>query len=352
MKARTVAKNTAISLILLAAAAVLSLFLRHFDVEEHITTVFVFAVFLISLITKGYAYGLASAAVATLAINYIFTYPYFAFDFITPVNLVSALVMAVLSLLTGALTTKLKRHLSAKEEAQRERLRANLLRAVSHDLRTPLTAISLSASTLLSGGDRLGATQRDTMLRGIKDDSESLIRMVENLLSVTRLDNGEVTLEKSSVIVDELVDSAVTKFLMHHPEANPTVELGDEPLSVSADSLLIEQVIINLLENALFHAKSMTQLTLRVFPLNRHVVFEVADNGCGIPEDMLRHLFSGTVALHRSSPDSSVRSAGIGLTVCASIIRAHGGEISAENRKTGGALFKFTLDREDTPDGE
>lgn len=325
--------------------------LRNLDVEEHITTVFVFAVFLISLITKGYVYGLVSAGVATLLINYIFTYPYLAFDFITPVNLVSAVVMAVLSLLTGALTTKLKRHLSAKEEAERERLRANLLRAVSHDLRTPLTAISVAASALISGDEKLSGTQRKTMLANIKDDSESLIRMVENLLSVTRIDNGEVKLTKDSVIVDELVDSAMTKFLMRHPNANPTVELEDEPLSVSVDSMLIEQVIINLLENALFHAKSMTLLTLRVFSLNGRVVFEVADNGCGIPEDMLKQLFSGGV-MHRDSPDSSVRSAGIGLTVCASIIRAHGGEITAENRRTGGALFRFILDREDTPDGE
>lgn len=351
MKARSIAKNTMISLLFLASATVAGILLRRLDVEEHITTVFVFAVFLISLITKGYVYGLVSAGVATLLINYIFTYPYLAFDFITPVNLVSAVVMAVLSLLTGALTTKLKRHLSAKEEAERERLRANLLRAVSHDLRTPLTAISVAASALLSGDEKLSGAQKKTMLENIKDDSESLIRMVENLLSVTRIDNGEVKLTKDSVIVDELVDSAMTKFLMRHPNANPTVELEDEPLSVSVDSMLIEQVIINLLENALFHAKSMTSLTLRVFSLNDRVVFEVADNGCGIPEDMLKQLFSGGV-MHRDSPDSSVRSAGIGLTVCASIIRAHGGEITAENRRTGGALFRFILDREDTPDGE
>lgn len=352
MKARTVVKSTAISLFLLAAATSLSILLRQLDVEEHITTVFVFAVFLISLLTGGYAYGLASAAVGTLAINYIFTYPYLAFDFITPVNLVSAAVMALLSVLTSALTTKLKLYLRAREDAERERMHANLLRAVSHDLRSPLTSIYSAAATLKSRGERLTDAQRDAMLGNICEDSEWLIRMVENLLSVTRLDSGDVSLERRAVVVDELVDSAMTKFLMRHPSTNVDVELCDEPLFVSVDSLLVEQVIINLLENALFHAKSMTELTLSVRARGDDAVFEVADNGCGIPEDMLHQLFRGGITAHREVSDNSKRSAGIGLTLCASIIKAHGGEISAENRRNGGALFRFTLKREDMCDGE
>lgn len=352
MKARSILKNILTALALLALATLLGYPLKLLDVEEHVTTVFVFAVFMISLLTDGYVYGLVSAAVGTLAINYIFTFPYLAFDFITPVNLVSAAVMALISVLTSALTTKLKRYLKAREDAERERMHANLLRAVSHDLRSPLTTIYSAAATLMTKNDKLGDAERETMLRNICEDSEWLIRMVENLLSVTRLDSGEVSLEKTSVVVDELVDSAMTKFLMRHPNAHVDIELCDEPVFVSVDSLLVEQVIINLLENAQLHAKSMTQLSLSVSAVGENAVFEVADDGCGISEDILHRLFHGGLAVRHDISDSSKRSAGIGLTLCASIIKAHGGEISAENRKSGGALFRFTLKKEDTDIGE
>lgn len=135
MKAKDIIKNSTISLAIFSIALVLSIFFQEIGVEEHITTLFVFAVFLISLFTEGYVYGVISAVTGMFAINYIFTYPYFAFDFITPVNLISAVIMVILSILTSMLTTKIKRHEATKAESERERMRANLLRAVSHDRR-------------------------------------------------------------------------------------------------------------------------------------------------------------------------------------------------------------------------
>ena len=136
-------KDVLITVIALVGAFGLSLLFHYtFDVKEHITTIFIFAVFLISLLTDGYFYGVFAAFVGTVAVNYAFTFPYFAFNFTIPENLVSAIIMIVISLMTSALTTKLKKWQTIKAEAEREKMRANLLRAVSHDLRTPLTTIS------------------------------------------------------------------------------------------------------------------------------------------------------------------------------------------------------------------
>ena len=141
-------RNTAIALLTLAAACALSMIFQRLDVTEHITTAFVFAVFIISLLTEGYLYGILSAVIGMFAINFAFTYPFFSFDFITPINVISAVIMLAVAVITGMLTTKIKTYETAKLESERERMRANMLRAVSHDLRTPLTSIYSATSVL------------------------------------------------------------------------------------------------------------------------------------------------------------------------------------------------------------
>ena len=141
MNIKKITKNILLSLGIFLLAVVLSILFQKLEVGEHITIIFMFAVFLISLLTDGYAYGIISAIGGMLAVNYAFTYPYFALDFNIPVNLISAIIMTAVSILTGMLTTKIKNYEAEKAKSERERMRANLLRAVSHDLRTPLTTI-------------------------------------------------------------------------------------------------------------------------------------------------------------------------------------------------------------------
>ena len=172
-----------------------------FNIKEHITTVFVFSVFLVSLLTEGYVYGIITTFVSVLFINYTFTYPYFAFDFSVPANILSAVVMLIISLLTSAFTTKLKKWQALKAEGEKEKMRANLLRAVSHDLRTPLTTIYGASSSIIDNYDRLTDDQKTRMINGIKEDSEWLIRMVENLLSITRIDSGNLKLIKTPTVL-------------------------------------------------------------------------------------------------------------------------------------------------------
>ena len=342
-------KNILITVISLICAFGLSLLFHYiFNVQEHITTVFVFAVFLISLLTDGYFYGVFGAFIGTIAVNYAFTFPYFALNFTIPVNLISAIIMIAIAILTSALTTKLKQHEATKAESEKERMRANLLRAVSHDLRTPLTTIYASSTTLIEDSNVMTDEQKSKIIVGIKEDSEWLVRMVENLLSVTKIDSGQIKIIKSPTILEELIDSVMLKFKKRYFEQKVEIDLPEEVVIIPMDAILIEQVIVNILENAVQHAKGMTRLELRVFVRGKRAVFEIQDNGCGIDDKHLETLFSGYYISDNEVIDSQKKNAGIGLSVCATIVKAHGGNIEAQNVKTGGVIFRFELDTEET----
>ncbi len=353
MKACKYLKNILIAAATLIAAFLASLLIQHvFEISEYTAAVFVFAVFLISLWTDGYIYGLLSAAASVMMVNYAFEFPYFSFNFTVPGSVISAVIMIVISVLTCALTTKIKNHEAEKAESEKERMRANLLRAVSHDLRTPLTTIYSSASTLLERKSSLDSERKQKILRGIMEDSEWLVRMVENLLSITRIDSGKVKIIKTPTVLEELIDSVILKFKKRYPGQDVLIDIPDEIVIIPMDAMLIEQVIINLLENAVQHAKNMTSLTLRVRALDGVAVFEIMDDGCGIKPELIGGIFKGYYNVEGDSADSKKHNAGIGLSVCATIIKAHGGNINAENRKGGGALFRFTLLTEETNDDQ
>lgn len=329
---------------LITAAIVTLFFLISLPIQyalgapELVPAMFVVAVCLISLFTDGYLYGIVSALASVLAVNYAFTLPYFKFNFTMVENLVSAAIMISVTLITCTLTTKIKKQEAMRAESEREKMRANLLRAVSHDLRTPLTGIYGATSTVTENYDTLSDESKLEMLAGVKEDSEWLIRMVENLLSVTKLDGGTVHLVKTPTVIDELIDSVLTKFHKRYPDERVSVTTPDEFITVDMDAILIEQVLVNLLENAVQHARGHSVVELRVYTEGRVAIFEVSDDGCGIDEAILERIFSGNLDRH----DSCGHGMGIGLSVCATIIKAHGGEILAENTDSG-ARFSFKL---------
>ncbi len=320
---------------------------RIFQTDASVPMVFVLGVFLISVITKGYLWGITASLLSMLAVNFAFTFPYFEFNFTMPENLFSAVVMLVVAIVTGALTTKLKYAEKLKADSEREKMRANLLRAVSHDLRTPLTTIYGSSSTLLDNFDRLSQEDRRNLLRGIRDDAQWLVGMVENLLSVTRLDEGELRLNKTDTVLEELIDAVLVKFHKRCPEQHVDVTIPEDFISIPMDAVLIEQVLTNLLENAVIHAQGMTRLELKVRLEGCQVAFIVRDDGCGIRPDRLGELFTGYLGSSDRQGDAARRNMGIGLSVCATIIKAHGGRICARNRTEGGAEFTFTMDMEE-----
>ena len=185
-----------------------------------------------------------------------------------------------------------------------------------------------------------------TLLKDIQTDSQWLNRMVENLLSVTRVDADRVRLSKHSTVLEELIDALLVKFRKHYPDTTVQVEIPEAFISIPMDPVLIEQVLMNLLENAVFHARGMRNLWLRVELKNKKAVFSVEDDGCGIPPERVNYLFTGL--LDSEAPvDSTRHNMGIGLSVCRTIIKAHGSELKAGNRPGGGAAFSFALGLEE-----
>ncbi len=341
-------KNVLFTIIILIVAFGVSVLLQDvLTIQEHVTTVFVFAVFLVSLCTDGYWYGIITALVGMLAVNWAFTFPFFEFNFTIPENLLSAVIMIVVSILTSMLTTKVKRSEEIKAIGEKEQMRANLLRAVSHDLRTPLTTIYGASSTMIENYESVPDEQKLKILGGIKEDAQCLIRMVENLLSVTKIEEGKVKLIKTPTVLDELIDSVIIKFKKHYPTQEIDLDIPEEIVLIAMDAILIEQVLINLLENAVQHATGMTKLSLKVYVIDNKAIFEIKDNGCGIAKERLETIFQGNYEKSESLYDSQKRNAGIGLSVCATIIKAHDGSIHAENNKDGGAKFRFSLDIEE-----
>lgn len=335
------------SFILFLSLALNMIILELFDTRTLIPMIFVLGVFLISLRTQGYFWGLTASAISVLAVNYVFTFPYYAFDLITPECLGSAVVMLIVSIMTGALTTQLKQQEKIKSESDKERMRANLLRAVSHDLRTPLTSIYGSSSAVIEHYDSLTKEQKLKLLGEVREDAEWLIRMVENLLSVTRIDGQKVQVVKTPTVLEELVDTVLMKFKKHCPDQTIIVDIPDEFVSIPMDAMLIEQVLINILENAVDHAEGMTELIFKVTIKDKKAVFCISDNGCGIPPERMADLFTGYLDRTDHSADSSRSNMGIGLSVCHTIIKAHGSEISATNNPNGGASFYFSLEMEE-----
>ena len=348
---KKIIKSLSSTVFVLSAAFLVSLlFQKTFQTRALIPMIFVLAVFLIALLTQGYFWGILASLAGVLAVNFAFTFPYFEFNFSIPENVLSAAVMLIVAVLTGMLTTKIKQQEKIRAESAREKMRANLLRAVSHDLRTPLTSIYGSCSAILENYGKLREGQQLKLLREMREDAQWLIRMVENLLSVTRIDSRKVEVIKTPTVLEELIDTVMVRFQKMYPEQRVQVEIPEEFISIPMDPVLIEQVLINILENAVFHAEGMTELNLRVSVRGKQAVFEVEDNGCGIPRERLDKIFTGFFEKKGLPSDGRKSNMGIGLSVCAAIIQAHGGTIEAGNREGGGAVFRFFLEREVTDD--
>ena len=226
--------------------------------------------------------------------------------------------------------------------AKNEQLRANLLRAISHDLRTPLTSISGNASNLLSNEDSFDSETKKQLYMDIYDDSIWLINLVENLLAVTRIEEGRLNLRMS----EELVDDAISEALLHinrkSVEHSISVENKDEFLLAKMDARLIVQVIINIIDNAVKYTPKGSHIVIKTERVGDKAVISISDDGDGIPNELKPRIFDMFYSGANQIADSR-RSLGLGLSLCKSIILAHGGEISVSDNLPHGTIFTFTL---------
>ena len=230
--------------------------------------------------------------------------------------------------------------------AKNEQLRSNLLRSISHDLRTPLTSISGNAGILLSSEQSIGKEKRRKLYEDIYDDSLWLINLVENLLSVTRIEDGTMKLRLATELLDEVVGEALRHTDRRRCEHKIKIKQEEDFLLVKADARLIMQVIINLVDNAIKYTPPGSEVVIETKREGNLAVVTVADNGDGISDESKEHIFDMFYTAATKIADSR-RSLGLGLALCKSIITAHGGTISVEDNVPHGAVFTFTLPMEE-----
>ena len=361
--------NLMITAAFLLLAWVISSILRPYTgVENNSALVFVAMVVVISWLTDGYLYGILASLCGAFLINTYFMEPYAQFNLTLSGYPVATVSMLIPALIVCALTARLKKNaIEAKESERRTKelfeintrlekekaameletakagIRSNILLSVSHDLRTPLTAISGSASAILAGGMQGCSKENLKLVKDIKDDAEWLTVIVENILMVTKLNDSGASLKKSPEILEEVIGSSIIKLKRRFPEAKVELQLPEEIFLVSIDSLLIQQVLINLMENAVRHAGSEAPVLVRAARVKDEVVVYVRDYGKGLPEEILEQIRRDLPVTVDRRGDST-RCMGIGLSVCQSILKAHHSRLNAEVFPEGGTEFSFGLE--------
>ena len=353
MTKRVLWTNVIITVLIMGLFTLAAQFFFHYSRNStSVAIIYVLAVMLVARYCTGYIPGIVASVFGVFFVNYVYTYPYMNFSLSIDGYPVTFSGMLIVSIITSTLTTRFKKQsqlINEQEkllvEAEKETMRANLLRAVSHDLRTPLTGIIGMSKAYLDGADTLPEEEKAEALASIQEDANWLLNMVENLLAVTRIRVGDAKVTTTPELLEEVVSEAVLRFKKRLPHASVRVQVPEEVLVVPMDATLIEQVIINLLENAAYHSGSQEPIELSVERWPHEVAFFVRDSGRGIDPDRLGTIFDGGGTDSNVSGDSH-KGMGIGLSICKTIINAHHGTIEARNREKG-AEFMFTLPLEE-----
>lgn len=322
--------------------------------KENTLMVFIVGVLVVAYFTNGYQYGIMASVIGVLAFNYLFTEPLHSFAMTEKNDVILMAFFLIASLISSNLTVRfqkqvkvaqeneqLARKLSIEQERikfamEKEQMKSNMLRSISHDLRTPLTGIA-GASSLISASE--GKMDQKSIIRlatDINEQAEWLIRLVENILSMTKIDSGKLMIEKSPEVVDDVVNDAVAHVVGIRDNRKLIIHIPEEVVLVPMDGKMIVQVLINLLDNAVKHTSLHGIISVDVRKEADKVWFHIKDNGTGIEESIMDKVFDDFVTFRKVSSDAG-KGIGLGLTICKAIIHAHGGEIYAENNAKNNA---------------
>ncbi len=233
----------------------------------------------------------------------------------------------------------------ARVRTETERLRNSLLTSVSHDLRTPLATITGAATTILESGAHLDHRTQQELLESVREEADRLNRLVQNLLEMTRLESGALQLRRDWHPLEEVVGAALGRLAKSLGTRKVTMNIPPDLPLVAIDDVLIEQVFVNLLENAIKYTPPDSAIRILVSATDQSVTVEVADHGPGLPKGHEARVFE---KFYRAASDGR-QGAGLGLAICRGVVAAHGGRIWAHNLPEGGVAFLFTLPLTDTP---
>jgi two-component system sensor histidine kinase KdpD len=304
----------------------------------------------------GYVPSLATAALSVAAFDFFFTAPYLSFAVDDRRYLLTFAVMLVVAVVTSNLTERMRRHATraaelalergrlardaqqVRAEVETERLRNALLSSVSHDLRTPLSVVQGTATALLDGGDALSSLRKKEYLQTISNEASRMNRLVQNLLDMTALQAGALRVRKTWHPIEELIGVALGGLEQAIGARSVVVCIAEDASWVAADETLLQQVLVNLVENATRYTPADASIRIATQRVQSGVEIAVSDSGPGVPVGEEEAVFE---KFHRGTRTGG--GMGLGLTICRGIVTAHGGRIWCENRAEGGASFRFVI---------
>lgn len=322
--------------------------------QENTLMMFLTGILVIVVETGSYLCGFISSVLCVGVFNYFFVEPYYTLYISDINNVISLAIFFIVSIFAGMIASRLQQQIylasqleKTKAEIEKEKTRSMLLRSISHDLRSPLTGIAGSSSFLAENYDTIPREDAVALLEDMEKDANSLIRMVENLLNMTRIQDGRLVIREKQEVLDDLVSDAVSRAVKKRSTHKAVLTPDSGILLVPVDGQLITQVFVNVLDNAVKYTPDGTTITVRtvVSDDGRNAVITVADNGPGIPPGAIGRIFENYVT---GADSDRGRGLGLGLSICRTIMEAHGGTISVHNAPEGGAVFTLTLPLADT----
>jgi len=311
-------------------------------------------VYLLAVVIVALRYSRGPAIVTTvlsvLAFDVLFVPPQGTLTVDDVQYLLTFAIMLAVGLIIAGLKDNLRRHAAAQADlnvrAETERIRSALLASISHDLRTPLAVMSGASSSLAESGERMSAEERRALARSVFDQAREMSAHVDKVLQMTRLEAGAIEIERDWGSLGEIAGAVLRRLADHAASHRVVVDLaGDLPL-LRVDAALIDQVLANLLENALRHTPPGTVVQLRARRTGGEVVVSVEDFGPGLPDAAIARLFD---KFHHANAEGATAGMGLGLSICQAIVRLHGGRLWAERISGGGLAFRFTLPVEPEP---
>ncbi|MDL2280514.1 DUF4118 domain-containing protein [Selenomonadales bacterium OttesenSCG-928-I06] len=355
LKSGTTSYDIIISLSILGVCSLVGFFFYWLHLSEaNIITIYILGILIISSLTSHWKYGCASSVIGMFLFNCLYAEPRFTLFFYDWQYSITTFIMLIVSLITNSIMTMFRRQVAKEameirkvneriaQEAEAERLRANLLRTISHDLRTPLTSISGNADILLNKEKKISPLVRQQLYKNIHDDSEWLINMVENLLFVTRIENGVMSINPEIEVLQEVIPEALVRFDRYAPAHNISLEMDEKLLIVKIDARLFVHVLINLVDNAVKYTPAGSDIKIRVFQKDSHAIIEVADMGCGISDEEKQKVFEMFYTVNNNL-DNIRRGLGFGLSLCQSVVQAHGGTIQIKDNIPHGTVISISL---------
>lgn len=352
---------------LFLAYEVSSFLLPRTGMENNSALVFVLAVAVISLATTGYVYGIVASLISAFCLNYFFMFPFSELNLTISGYSFAMLSYLSIALIVCTLVSRSKKHamlakqgeqkamelLEKNRELEEERslarvrrveaeTRSNILMGVSHDLRTPLTAISGAAGVILEQGAEGCSEENLKLISDIRDDAEWLSAMIENILLVTKLRDNKEPLKMRSEIIDDIIESCLIKIKKRFPDRPVEVRLPDDVVQVNSDPILLQQVFINLINNSITHSDSKSPVMVEITKEGGLVRCCVRDNGVGLPAGVLEQINNRELVNIERRADTT-RGIGIGISVCQSILKAHNTELEAKSLENEGTEMYFYL---------